>query len=221
MKKTLIAGLATIIIAGSALIATGMYAASASSSGTSVQGMFRSHMRQGNPEDIITTLSWQVSTESLTALQTLISKHKTEIDAARSNTGTTLNKTAMNSQRQTFKTQMDALLNQYPELKVAMPTRSQDGKMGHKNREIETIMATLPPTVKTEIDAIHDSYDAKEETLRTEKKAKIDAILTQYPEIKAKLDAIETNRPQGKKKWGHKWMNNNQQRMNNGTNSNQ
>ncbi len=51
-----------------------------------------------------------------------MTKHKIEIDAARSNTGITLDKTAMQNQRDLFKIEMDTLLTQYPELKVAMPS---------------------------------------------------------------------------------------------------
>lgn len=79
-------------------------------------------MRGGNPQDMIATLSGKVSPEALAALQALMTKHKTEMDVARSNTGITLDKTEMQAQRNQFKTEMDALMIQYPELKTAMPT---------------------------------------------------------------------------------------------------
>lgn len=197
MTKILIAGLATIVIAGMALVGTGMYAANTSASGAWVQGNFRSHMGQGNTDYIIETLSWKVSTEALTALQSVITKHKTQIDAARSNTGITFNKTTMDNQRTAFKTEMDDLIVKYPELKTAMPQMGR--KMGRGNGKFEAIMATLPTTTQTEIKAIRDEYKTKQDTLRTEEKAKIDTILAQYPEVKTKIEALETSRPQGMK----------------------
>ena len=185
MTKILIAGLATIVIAGTVLVGTGMYAASTSSSGTWIQGKFRTHMGQENPEHLIETLSWKVSTEALTALQSLMTKHKTQIDVALSNTETTFDKTAMNTQRTTFKTEMDALMVKYPELKVAIPQIG--GNMGRWNGEFEAAIASLPATTQTKLKSIRDEYKTKQDTLRTEEKAKIDTILSQYPEVKKKL----------------------------------
>ena len=102
---------------------------------------------------------------------------------------------------------MDALLVKYPELKMAMPAigKGMGGKMNRGNREVEAIIATLPTTVQTELKSIHDSYQTKHETLRTEEKAKVDAILTPYPEVKSKLHTIESNPPQGGGMMGSGW----------------
>ena len=120
MTKSLIIGLATIAITGTAIVATGMYASTDETNATNTMRMH--HMKGGNTQDMIATLSGEVSTEALVALQTLMTKHKTEMDLTHSNTGATHDKTAMEAKRAAFKTEMDALLTQYPELKTAMPT---------------------------------------------------------------------------------------------------
>ena len=123
-----------------------------------------------------------------------MTKHKTEIDALRSSSGTTVDKTTMDAQHTAFRTEMDALMVKYPELKMAMP--QMGGKMGRENGEFEAIIATLPTTTQTELKAIRSEYKIKQDALRTEEKAKIDTILAQYPEVKTKLDVLKTNRPQ-------------------------
>ena len=79
------------------------------------------HMRMNTPQDMITTLSGKVSPEALTALQALMTKHKSEMDAIHSNTGNIPDTATMEKLHATFKTEMDALLSKYPELKTAMP----------------------------------------------------------------------------------------------------
>ncbi len=196
MTKILIAGLATIVIAGTVLVGTGMYAASTSSSGTWIQGKFRSHMGQGSHENLVATLSWRVSTEDLTAIQSLMTKHKTEMDALRSSSGTTIDKATMDAQHTAFKTEMGALIAKYPELKTTLPQIW--GKMGRGNREFEAIIVSLPTSTQTIIKSIRDEYKTKQDTLRTEEKAKIDTILSQYPEVKRKIDVLKAN--------GSQWM---------------
>ncbi len=203
MTKTLIAGLATIVVAGAALVGTGMYAANTASTGaTTHMGMHR-----GNPQDLIATLSGKVSPEALTALQTLMTKHKSEMDTMKSNTGATIDTTKMETQRAAFKTEMDALLVQYPELKTAMPTLPKGGmgkKMDRRSGAVDAIIATLPATVQTQLKTIHDNYATKEDALRTAEKTEIDAILAGYPDVKTKLDALQANRPQGGEGRGHR-----------------
>ena len=120
-----------------------------------------------------------------------MTKHKTQIDVALSNTETTFDKTAMNTQRNTFKTEMDALMVKYPELKVTIPQIS--GNMGRWNGEFEAAIASLPATTQTKLKSIRDEYKTKQDTLRTEEKAKIDTILSQYPEVKRKIDVLKAN----------------------------
>lgn len=143
---------------------------------------------------MINSLSGKVSTEALTALQALMDKHKAEMIAARSNTGT-IDKTAMEAQRTAFKAEIDALFAKYPELKTAMPTPPNGGMMmgreGRGGKQMETIIATLPSSAQTELQAIRDDYRTKQEALRTEEKTKTDAILASYPDIKTKLDALQ------------------------------
>ncbi len=79
------------------------------------------HMRMNTPQDMITTLSGKVSPEALTALQALMTKHKSEMDAIHSNAGNIPDTATMEKLHETFKTEMDALLSKYPELKTAMP----------------------------------------------------------------------------------------------------
>lgn len=223
MTKTLIAGLATIVIAGTALIGTGIYAA-ASTTGTNnntTSGWnMGPRMNRENPVDITATLSGKVSAEALSALQALMAKHKTEMDALHSSSGTTVDKTTMDTQHTAFRTEMDALIVKYPELKTAMP--QMGGKMGRGNGEFEAIIATLPATTKTELKAIRDEYKTKQDTLRTEEKAKINTILAQYPEVKTQLDTLEANRPQGIGGKGRHGGKNSEQRgmMNNSTTNN-
>lgn len=214
MTKWLIIGLATMTITGTALLATGMYASMDSTSTANTPNSMRmNHMQEGNPQDLIATLSWKVSPEAITALQTLMAKHKTEMDTMQTNTGTKIDSATMEKQREGFKTEMDALMSKYPDLKAAMPTMGKWGMMHHADGEIETIMATLPTDIQTQLKSIRNEYQTKQEALRNEEKTKIDTILAQYPEIKTKLDAIEVKRPQWMgEKWGHsrgKWIKNN------------
>lgn len=65
--------------------------------------------------------------------------------------------------------------------------------IGRGNGEVETIIATLPAAVQTELKNIHDEYKTKQDALRTEEKAKIDTILAKYPEVKTKLETINAN----------------------------
>ena len=67
--------------------------------------------------------------------------------------------------------------------------------MGREN-PMDSVLSGLSDADKTAVKAIHDEYQTKHETLRTEEKAKIDTIIAKYPDIKAKLDTMEKNRPQ-------------------------
>lgn len=170
-----------------------MYAAVATSTQTGTQTGY-GRMGPGNIEDLTATLSGKVSTEAITALQTLMTKHKTEMEALKSST-TTLDKTAMQAKREAFKTEMDALMTKYPDLKTAMPAmgKGMGGRDGG-NKEMDTIIATLSAETQAELEAIHDEYKTKQENLRTEESAKIDAVLIKYPEVKAKIDALKKTR---------------------------
>lgn len=84
-------------------------------------------MNRGNHEHIIASLSGRVSPEAITALQTLMTKHTTEMKAIRSNTGITLDKVTTQAKMVGFKSEIRALMVQYPELKTALP--AQFGKM--------------------------------------------------------------------------------------------
>lgn len=76
------------------------------------------------------SLSGKVSPEALTALETLMTKHKTEMDAMKNNT--TVDEATRKSQMETFKTEMDALLVKYPELKTALPQGKEMGKRSER-----------------------------------------------------------------------------------------
>jgi hypothetical protein len=145
---------------------------------------------------MLTSIKTQVSAEAYTALETLMTKHKTEMDALRS-TSTTVDEATMKTTHEAFKTEMDALLVKYPELKTAMP---QGGKMGGKGGRdgtgpMDEILTGVSDADKTAIEAIRTEYRTKQDALRTEEKTKIDAIIAKYPEIKTKLDTLEANRP--------------------------
>lgn len=153
-------------------------------------------MEQRDPTAMLASIKAQVSAEAYTALETLMTKHKTEMDALKSSS-TTVDKTAMQAAHEAFKTEMDALLTKYPELKTAMP---QGGKMGGKGGRdgtgpMDEILSGVSDADKTAIEAIRTEYRTKMETLHTEEKAKIDAIIAKYPELKAKLDTLEASRP--------------------------
>jgi hypothetical protein len=195
MKKTLIAGLATIVVAGSALIATGMYAATGTTSNSTTSRNQWIHMDRQTPEQMVASLSGKVSPEAITAFTTLMAQHKTEMDALRTNTGTTIDRATMEAKHTEFKTEMDALMSKYPELKAALPTPPQGGKMGGRwgNNPMDTILSSVSATDKAALEAIHTEYGAKEEALRTEEKAKIDAIIAKYPDLKTKLDTLQAS----------------------------
>jgi type IV pilus biogenesis protein CpaD/CtpE len=61
---------------------------------------------------------------------------------------------------------------------------------------MDTILTGVSAADKTAIEAIHTEYRTKQDALRTEEKAKIDAIIAKYPDLKTKLDALEASRPQ-------------------------
>jgi len=154
-------------------------------------------MEQRDPTAMLATIKTQVSTEAYTALEALMTKHKTEIDALRSSS-TTVDKTAMQAKHEAFKTEMDALLVKYPELKTAMPQGGKmGGKMGRHNgtSPMDAILSGVSDADKTAIEAIRTEYRTKQESLRTEERAKIDVIIAKYPELKAKLDTLEASRP--------------------------
>lgn len=197
MTKQLIIGLATLSVAGAVLLGSGMYAATNTSTTTAKTSPTR--MEQRDPTAMLATLKTQVSAEAYTALETLMTKHKAEMSTMKSST-TTVDKATMQAQHAAFKTEMDALLVKYPELKAAMPQggNMKGGMMGGKGgaNPMDTILSGVTAADKTAIEAIHTEYQAKEEALRTEEKAKLDAIIAKYPDLKTKLDALEASRPQ-------------------------
>ena len=77
-------------------------------------------MEQQDPIAKLESIKTQVSTGAYTALETLMTKHKAEMDALKSST-TTADEATIKTKHEAFKTEMDALLTQYPELKSAMP----------------------------------------------------------------------------------------------------
>lgn len=200
MKKSLIISMATLAVASTALIGSSIYAASSTGATT----WERTHMMQKN-----FTLSG-VSVEARDAFTALQTKHKTEMDALRTQTGVTADQ--IKAKREAFKTEMDALVTKYPELKNAL---QKWGKMGREN-PMESLLSGVSDADKTAIKAIHDEYKTKQETLRTEEKSKIDAIISKYPDLKIKLDEMEKNKSQmskGRGKGNHgprEMMNNNE-----------
>jgi hypothetical protein len=150
-------------------------------------------MDRQTPEQIVASLSGKVSPEAITAFTTLMTRHKTEMDALRTNTGTTVDKTAIQAKHEAFKTEMDTLMTKYPDLKAALPTPPHGGKMGGKNNPIEAIFAGVSATDKTAIETIRTEYRARQDAIKAEEKAKIDTIIAKYPDLKAKLDALKSN----------------------------
>lgn len=59
-----------------------------------------------------------ISTEAQTAFTALQTKHKTEMDALRTQTGVTADQ--IKAKHEAFRTEMDALVTKYPELKNAL-----------------------------------------------------------------------------------------------------
>ncbi len=189
MKKSLIIGLATLALTGTAFIGSNMYAASSGTMSSTGQSFQR--MERHTPADMINSPSGKASPEALTALQTLMTKHQTEMDALK-NSGTQPDKATMDAQRTAFKTEMDALIAKYPELKTALP---QVGNMGRGGGEMESILAALPADAQASIQTIRDSYKTRLDALRTEEDTQVEAILANYPDVKAKYDAEKANRP--------------------------
>jgi hypothetical protein len=212
MKKILIAGLATLSIAGTAFIGTSIYAAN---TGTTQSGQAQSQYKkwvknesqkpsQGmqmrgermNPENMIQSLSGKVSPEALTALQSLMQSHKATMDTLHAS-GTTVDQATLQSKHTEMKASMDALMTKYPELKTALwtlPAGGMDKMWG--NNEIDTLMSSLSTADQSAIKAIRDEYRTKQEALRTEEKSKIDTIIAKYPDVKTKLDTLEKSRPE-------------------------
>ena len=197
MTKQLIIGLATLSVAGAALLGSGMYAATTTTDTTSKT----SRMEQRDPTAMLATIKSQVSAEAYTALETLMAKHK----AAMPTDMSTVDKTTMQAEREAFKTEMDALITQYPELKEAMPQGKMGGERGGKmggerggkmgkTNPMEDILSGVTEADKTAIEAIRTEYNTKKEALRTEEKAKIDTIIAKYPELKTQLDTLEANK---------------------------
>ena len=190
MTKQLIIGLATLSVAGAVLLGSGMYAAT-----TTGNTMAKSHtrMEQRDPTTMLASIKSKVSAEAYTALETLMTKHKTEMDTAKNNT--TVDQATMKTQHEAFKTEMDALLVKYPELKTALPQGGQmKGGRGGAG-PMDEILTGVSDADKTAIEAIRTEYRTKAEALRTEEKAKVDTIIAKYPELKAKLAEMEKNRP--------------------------
>ncbi len=113
MTKQLIIGLATIAITGSALIATGMYAANTS---TSFPQKNTSKMMN---DDMINSLSGKISSGALQELQSLMTKHKSELDNLAKDTNATVENRKL--LHESFKTEIDALMVKYPEIKTVLP----------------------------------------------------------------------------------------------------
>lgn len=188
MTKQLIIGLATLSVAGAAILGTGMYAATTATTST---GTNTPHMEQRDPTAMLATIKSQVSAEAYTALETLMAKHKLEMTAS----STTTDKATMQAQHEAFKVELEALLVKYPELSTVMP---QGGKMGGKGGRdgtgpMDEILTGVSDADKTAIEAIRTEYRTKMETLHTEERAKIDAIIAKYPELKTKLDTLEAS----------------------------
>jgi len=203
MKKTLLIGLATIAIAGSAIIGSSIYAASGTTgnANTGMHHMMRG-MGQNGSENRINSLSGKVSTEALTALETLMKKHQTEMETLRSSS-TTPDTTTMEAKRTEFKTEMDALVTKYPELKTAMPTHMEGGKgMGrHGGRDggefgpMSSVISSLTADEQAKVKTIRESYKTKMDSLRTQEKTEIEAVISGNATAKAKYVEIEKNRP--------------------------
>lgn len=192
MKKSIFIGAATLAIAGTALIGSSIYAATGSSTGNTN----KSFMKMGNRgTDMISSLSGTVSSEALTALKALMDKHKTEMDALKEST-TTVDEATMTAKHEAFKTEMDALMVKYPELKNALPQGKMNGRGGERGQNpMEEILSSLPTDAQTEIETIRESYRTQMESLRTAEESKIEAIIGKYPEVKTKYDEAKKNRP--------------------------
>jgi len=62
---------------------------------------------------------------------------------------------------------------------------------------METIIATLPTSVQTQIKTLRETYKTKEEALRTEEETQLNTILASYPDAQKKLTALKKTRPGG------------------------
>ncbi len=201
MTKQVIIWLSTIAVAWAALLTTGMYAANTSSTETNTTKI--QHMNFWKWEDIINTLSGKISSPALQELQALMTKHKTGMDSMLAK-WTPIDKATMEAQHALFKTEMDALMVKYPEIKTAMPQKWSHHGKGRKNDEVQKIMSTLPESVQTEIKNIRATYEKKEEALRNEEKTQIDTILAAYPDIKNQLD-IARSQTGKHMMWSQRW----------------
>ncbi|MBC7503926.1 hypothetical protein H7169_03065 [Candidatus Gracilibacteria bacterium] len=198
MTKKLIIGLATVAVTGATFLASSMYAATGMNTLQSI-----GHMRR-DPQTLISTLSGKVSPEALTALNTLMTRHKAEMDDMRSSTDKNVDKTQMQAKKTAFKAEMDLLLTKYPDLKAAMPAIKMGMRGGeHGNKEADAIIATLSATTQAELTNIHDMYEAKKQALKVEEQSKIDVVLIKFPDVRAKLDALKLTQMPDRKGRGH------------------
>lgn len=180
MKNSLIIGIATLALTGSALFASSMYAATPSGNAlakTSVRQM------RHNPEAFLITLSGEVSPASYNATKALFDEEKVKMDALKNGT-VKLDQATMKAQFDAMQTKVDALIVQYPELKGKIPTPRHGSK-------IESVLATLPTAIQDQLKGIRDSYKIKMDALRTAEKSEIDTALAAYPDVKAKVDALQ------------------------------
>ncbi len=118
MKKSLIIGLSTLALTGTALLASNIYAAT-STEATSVIGSLR-HIHQDS-ESFLTTLSGEVSPAAYNATKILFDLEKTKMEALRSTTMKG-DQAKIKAEFDTMKTKVDALIIAYPELKGKIPS---------------------------------------------------------------------------------------------------
>lgn len=201
MNKISFIGISILAATGIGLIGSNLSAASW------INNTWYTHvMGQKNTLAMTSSLSGKVSSEALTALTSLMDKHKTAMDALR---GRSWSQSEFQTMQQQFQSEMDALMVKYPELKESF---SQMGKWmmrgmgkgrGHGwmgNHERRTIISSLPSDAQSQIQTIHTTYQTQMQTLRDKRKSEVDAVLAKYPDAKTKLDALEAKRSQNKSK---------------------
>lgn len=187
--------MATLALTGTALLGTTLYAASTEAAAKNSTTSSSHKMHRWDISDLRSSLSGTVSPEALSALDTLMQKHATEMRSLQWS-GANTDKATLEAKHAAFKAEMDALIVKYPELKTALQN-PQMNKMGRwkGNNEIDTLLESISDTDKAAIEAIRTEYRTRQDALHTEEKSKIDTILTKYPEVKAKLDTLESSRP--------------------------
>jgi hypothetical protein len=121
MNKKYTYGVAALVLIGTTLIGSSLYAADMLPKISNVLTPVGNIQMHRGAENMLTSLSGSVSQEALTELKALMDTHKAKIDALKaSGSGTTFDQAAFTALKTEHQTALDALKKKYPELETAL-----------------------------------------------------------------------------------------------------